>query len=628
MNQPVIVAPVAFEHTHKVSCFPPWYVQGTGYPPALATYEPLINGEETFRAVHQAIAQATKTVDIICWGFQPSMFLLRSNADDGAPCIGELLAIKAREGVQVRVLGWEAPFNASGFAGEANLPGKSAVFGTLRPWSRALQHTTEEQYAFDKDWYSRYAVSGSEVFERLEQRVPMFVSRGFDRSERQEILHWLRYGRLDEELRKRTRLTMIASPTHHQKTVLVDYEVPDRAVGFVMGHNLLDEYWDTNEHSAQNRTPDTKPHPHQGPRGTDPRQDISSRVTGPILRHLHDNFATAWRKETRENLLISRQVMLADRQPLCSPDSTTQVAQILVTQMQEAVPGAEQQERPPRKREIEQVYLQAVNNATRFIYIENQYFRWPALAEKIKDVAKRLSNGGKDPGVHGALHLFVITNASRDCVDDGAVNTQRMLESLGRAETIPNVTKLRRAQRVKDEMPARPNPDSTDITGQLELKAWEDELRHRVNKIKQDPIEAQQRPGLKVHVCSLVAADTLPGQAWASVYIHSKLMIVDDVFTTQGSTNINTRSMQVDSELNIAHDWASVTRDLRRKLWGMHTAGKGVQDDPAKAFEAWRKIIAENKRRQKESKSYKIQYAPFAPLVEFYYEQAILTDKD
>ncbi|MBU9808203.1 hypothetical protein J1785_00135, partial [Rahnella sp. SL6] len=35
-------------------------------------------------------------------------------------------------------------------------------------------------------------------------------------------------------------------------------------------------------------------------------QDISSRVTGPILEHLHENFATAWCKETGEDLIKHR----------------------------------------------------------------------------------------------------------------------------------------------------------------------------------------------------------------------------------------------------------------------------------------------------------------------------------
>ena len=97
------------------------------------------------------------------------------------------------------------------------------------------------------------------------------------------------------------------------------------------------------------------------------------------------------------------------------------------------------------------------------------------------------------------------------------------------------------------------------------------------------------------------------------VYIHSKLMIVNDVFTTHGSANINTRSMQVDSELNIAHEWASVTQGLRRRLWEQHTGGIGAQDDPAVAFKVWADIIERNKKRQQ------LRMQPWAPLVEFYY---------
>ncbi|MNC61934.1 hypothetical protein D3C75_1119070 [compost metagenome] len=106
------------------------------------------------------------------------------------------------------------------------------------------------------------------------------------------------------------------------------------------------------------------------------------------------------------------------------------------------------------------------------------------------------------------------------------------------------------------------------------------------------------------------------------MYIHSKLMIVNDVFTTHGSANINTRSMQVDSELNIAHEWAEVTRALRRRLWSLHTAMEEPQDDPGKAFDAWQKIVDRNKDFQSE------KLTPDAPLVEFYYGEATLKDLD
>ncbi|WP_347911494.1 phospholipase D-like domain-containing protein [Pseudomonas grandcourensis] len=634
MSQYEIVTPVALQHTQEVTCTPPWYVRNTEYPPAMATYQPLINGEEAFKAVHLAISKAKATVDIICWGFQPSMYFIR---DGISPCIGELLMAMAREGVKVRILGWEMPFNSAGFADESNLPGK----GPYRIYDRAMQPSTDEQYAYDRQWFANCALADNMAAAHLAARgTPVFVSRGFSVLERAEIAHQAKYKSLDPQISATTQFILTATATHHQKTVLVDYELPDRAVGFVMGHNMLDEYWDTNDHLAVNRDKDTKPAPNKGPRGDTPRQDISSQVSGPILEHLHHNFASAWRKETGEDLLDLRQAKAIGPQQQCAPQATRQIAQILRTQAQEG------------KRDIEKLYLQAVNNATQFIYIENQYFRWPPLAELIKAVAAGQTKAGRDPAIHGPLHLFVITNASKGGIGSGTVNTQRMLESLGRGETMPAITKLRRIEQAKADAAALETSlgerieqhalitltKLTDALGGTDLsdkakedqrhKAWLNDWRKVALQSQIEAIEGEtfaQLPelsGLKVHVCSLVAPDSPAGKPWMPVYIHSKLMIVDDVFTTHGSANINTRSMQVDSELNIAHEWASVTQGLRRRLWEMHTNGLGAQDDPEEAFEAWQWIIDDNKDFQEDKD------VPCAPLVEFYFGKSDLSDLD
>ena len=94
------------------------------------------------------------------------------------------------------------------------------------------------------------------------------------------------------------------------------------------------------------------------------------------------------------------------------------------------------------------------------------------------------------------------------------------------------------------------------------------------------------------------------------------------VLTTHGSANINTRSMQVDSELNIAHEWMSVTQALRRRLWGLHTDGRGAQDDPEVAFDAWQELINQNNDLQEAESS------PSCSLVKFNYGGAILKDLD
>ncbi|WPO97859.1 phospholipase [Pseudomonas sp. HR96] len=577
MRQEDIVVPAVLSETNVAYCTAPWYIQRTEYNPALCTYQALVNGEETFRAVHLAIAAATKSVDIICWGFQPSMFFIR---DYRAPSIGELLRSKAAAGVRVRVLGWEMFLNTAGFAGEANLPGK---FPNL--FGRALQNSTRQQHEYDRLWFFNHAVKDDKAAYRLGGNTPLFVSRGFNALERLKIGWEVGREAHDTEISAAMLNTLMSTATHHQKSVLVDYEDPERAVGFVMGHNMLDEYWDTDAHSALNRSTYDWPEPNGGARGFTPRQDISSKITGPILEHLHHNFAQAWKKETGEDLLQKRPVEALASQLKCAPGKL-QMAQLLRTQVQE---GA---------RDIEQAYLQAVNNATQFIYIENQYFRWPPLAEAIKKAAADQTRAGRDPGLHGALHLFVVTNATDDGIGKGTVNTQRMLEALGRADTIPELTKLRRIEQL----------------GKQQLSA--EELAKKTKEIQNSHIEMEDVPGLKVHVCSLVAKDSPAGQPWMPVYIHSKLMIVNDVFTTHGSANINTRSMQVDSELNIAHEWVSVTTELRRRLWKLHAGEEGAGDDIEETFIAWEEIMKRNNKLMKE------RSAPSESLVEFHYDNA------
>ena len=127
--------------------------------------------------------------------------------------------------------------------------------------------------------------------------------------------------------------------------------------------------------------------------------------------------------------------------------------------------------------------------------------------------------------------------------------------------------------------------------------------------------------GLKVHICSLVAKDS-PAEAWMPTYVHSKIMLINDVFTTHGSANINTRSMEVDSEMNIAHECAKVTKALCKRLWNIHTGGLGVQDDPKNAFDAWEDLLGNNKDFQRNKQK------PSAPLIPFLYDKTTLKDKD
>jgi phosphatidylserine/phosphatidylglycerophosphate/cardiolipin synthase-like enzyme len=162
----------------------------------------------------------------------------------------------------------------------------------------------------------------------------------------------------------------------------------------------------------------------------------------------------------------------------------------------------------------------------------------------------------------------------------------------------------------KEEQEIRQQHDVTSAVNELALarmssgadaSARQKTAQKKLNDARQrrnGPLTPKDIPGLKIHICTLVAPDS-PGDSWMPVYIHSKIMIIDDVFLTHGSANINSRSMEVDSELNICHEHMGVTQPLRRKLWTIHTGSAGAQDDTQEAYKQWDRIIEHNASLQK-----------------------------
>ena len=63
-------------------------------------------------------------------------------------------------------------------------------------------------------------------------------------------------------------------------------------------------------------------------------------------------------------------------------------------------------------------------------------------------------------------------------------------------------------------------------------------------------------------------------ERYREVYIHSKLMVIDDSMFTLGSANLNVRSFVSDSEINVACDDADLSDELRQRVWGQHTMGR------------------------------------------------------
>lgn len=658
-----INVPIAQSCGNTATLTLPNHLNGAEYAPKEGTHCPLVCGEEAFGAVYDAIAGAQHTVELLCWGFQPSMYFRRGAAGQGSMPIGQLLLERAsKHNVKVRLLVWGDKAHIAQFL-ENMMPGGRLSF--------ADDNRNSTQREFDAWWYAQVKLDkknkpGTDVTiwdlvpnpfglnENLTRPLLRkgqdpgfanieFATRDFDFDERAEIAWRTAFDTAYAERTKAARLkngvAMGGAPSHHQKMVLVDYEHPEKATGFVMGHNTLDEYWDNNSHSR------VRMHPQMGRNGFHPRQDISARVTGPVLIDLNKNFCEAWDDATGQQLGKQRESV---KKPLlrCGTEDLPVMAQILRTQPQKGKRGV---------KDIEKLYLQAIRNTSNFIYIENQYFRFPPLATALRELVKAYQEGGRKT----PLYLFVVTNSTDEGIGLGTVSTYHMLNALGRADVLPGVAKLERtevlgaqyeaavaAKKTADQVlsnairtPVAPFSSSMQyvmnnlVASRQEAAAAAErveELKAQLEKAQTENPKMLEIAGLKVHICTLVPFDTPKGMAWDEVYIHTKLMIIDDYFVTHGSANINLRSMEGDSELNIAHESSRVTQALREKLWRIHTNGLGVGEkdgngrlDAEKVFDRWKIICNENKNRKARK-----NWRPYASLIEFYRDDPTRSDWD
>ncbi|CAB3699743.1 phospholipase D-like domain-containing protein [Trinickia soli] len=690
-----ITTPMALNETNSAKSTMRWFVHKTEYDPRWAEVRFLVNGQRAFGSIYQDMLNAKHSIDIICWGFQPSMYFVRDGGKSMR--IGELLAHKGeKDNVKVRLLCWHDPLYVAE-AGENNMPGFDRKVTTLKhlpdSWINKVplaspDYQTWSEAEFDMYWYERANLNNvtdtvhknapdkildemskftpgalrDDVARLLGNRIAGFknielATRSFDVSERTEIIARVKaHGKAagwSDQLISGMCQGMGGEPTHHQKTVLIDYEYPDIAVGYVMGHNMLDQYWDTDEHSYKPKSPKL------GRSGPTPWQDISSRVTGPILQDINANFCQAWDQATGQKLTEARK-KYAGKHALCLAGSTQErgvMAQVLRTQSQHG------------KTDISKLYLQALNNATQYVFVQNQYFRWDEFADTIKQVATKQHTAGRDGGTHGPIYLFVITNSSDAAVSTGTFTTYEMLDSLGYSDRMPGVkyaeaddallakkvsleSELAKAQQEEQRMRTQ-SYDWSQMAGAAnyigELRGQEGVLSGEIGDVEKQLAQLKQELGasvkidpgaqivspdgnpiLKVLICTLVAPDS-PANAWVPVYVHAKLGIIDDAFTTLGSANINFRSMNVDSEINIALENGQIATELRQQLWGLHTRTSGSgdsaheepsqatdsvsatgQNGPTEAFKAWTNIIVRNNRHRDANQ------APISSIVEFF----------
>ncbi len=300
------------------------------------------------------------------------------------------------------------------------------------------------------------------------------------------------------------------SESLHQKISIVDGQY-----AFVGGIDPLIELsgdfdrWDTPWHNFASslRSNPADAFPHSW-------HDAHTLIEGTAAQDVEFNFYQRW------NELVNRH-KLPEGQLVPEPSRITRSAlPYRFVQIARTIPPETYHFAPKEGIQgIAQHYANAFSIARQFIYLENQYF-W--------------------------LHAFL----GVDIGDFGPNNPEmeRNMHLLAQA--------LERGASVMILLPDHPNVGRafTDIG---------------LNHLRKNAPGAAAAGRIQVF-CLASSVNREGKEYYRPVYVHAKVAIIDDAWSTIGSANLNNRGMHDDAEMNVAVLQADFARDLRILLWAEH----------------------------------------------------------
>lgn len=614
--------------------------------------EVFICGEKAFADIAKEIKAAKHSIDICCWGFDPGMELVRDEGKKIWPrgeTYGDLLiaAGKGKDKVRIRLLVWYSkigspaalnmpgyshgtnPWRSVGGSNEADQIGAkrsvallqekyrtpavtlravgtpargTGAVGTITPES--LSEMAREEYRHN--WY-RAAFAGLLTGISIQARAgdPAFIEKSLA-SEKYKP------GGLGDLEAERTGMVRVG--THHQKTLLIDYDYNGgaKAVGYVKGLNSVTDYWDTEDHLIEDPKRecggereageavqvDEGKKADAGFKTFKPYRDYACRIFGGALACVHANFVRVWGRAGGDTLCDDLETIPSALKRKGIPGAHSSV-QIIRTQPEE------------NDKTAKEMYFLATDtaaNATGYLYIENQYFQYQEWAERLIQARKNVMArwkaacpaAGKTKGDMSLLHVFIVMPvAERGQMVPRTYDTLAVLGQqagmTGQSELIDKENKHVHTGVSRGGMVyTKPKPTVVEYANGID---------------KPSVAALEQKYGLKVAVAMLQTSG-MDGRRmrYREIYIHSKLLLVDDSFFSLGSANLNQRSMAVDSEINLATNDARRAKELRQKIWGRLSGGRadgksGSSKDIAQAFFDWTETMNSNLKQKRNSQS-------------------------
>ncbi|GLT85331.1 hypothetical protein SLE2022_035220 [Rubroshorea leprosula] len=479
--------------------------------------------------MYESISKAKQLIYIAGWSFHPKVRLVREGGNSGEiiPSIGELLMKKAEEGVRVCMLIWKN--------------------------STAIEVLNSKGEAFEVYEHIKTNANETRNFFRETAVQCHLCSRSFAHNKL-----------IDTNLSKFLY-------SHHSKMVLVDSDVPwgetqeRRIVSYIGGLDLNTGRYDTPEHSLF-RTLDTvhKDDFHQscfrgasrekgGPRL--PWHDIHCKIEGPAAWDVMHTFEQRWALEVGNiNLLLPDDPdLISDPSPVMlplNPESwNVQVFRSMdngaaagyPTDLFEMVSrGLVSRKGVTIEQSIQDAYVNAIRRAKNFIYIENQFFLGSSFAW-----TQNLSGVKALHIIPKEISLKILSKIKAN--ERFSVYVVIPMWPEGSAGSFFSQAMLDWQWRTMEMMYA-------DIAQALQETGIQANPRDYLSffclgnrEVKQDSdFCPPNKPSSDTHYSKAQCTRRF------MIYVHSKMMIVDDEYIIVGSANINQRSMDGTRDTEIA----------------------------------------------------------------------------
>jgi len=331
----------------------------------------------------------------------------------------------------------------------------------------------------------------------------------------------------DEQLRQVGVTCLIDDSSHgifhhpieslHQKIAVVD-----GTHAFVGGIDMLIELngdfdrWDNHSHQLFSllRRNDVDISPH-------PWHDAHAIIEGPAVGDVELNFRQRWNDVVQRHHMDNQ--LLVPEHPLPTPLASKSLVQVARTIPEHTYSFA------PKTgiQGIARLYAHALGNAQQFVYLENQYFWTHAM--------------------YGIDLPFLGTDSP---------DMERNLHELGAA--------LQRGVTVAIVLPDHPNMGRAFTDAGL-------------TRLREEAPEAVAQGRLQVF-CLATSANIDGDEHYRPIYVHAKVAIIDDLWSTVGSANLNNRGMRDDTEMNVATLDAELAVGLRMMLLAEHVGLMGEDD--------------------------------------------------